>query len=57
MRESTRGAGDMADEEPAQEVEQIPFEFDAYTYIADKGPVTAFGLAGDTPDTVWYHTF
>ena len=56
MRESTRGAGDMADEEPAQEVEQIPFEFDAYTYIADKGPVTAFGLAGDTPDTVWYHT-
>ena len=33
MRESTRGAGDMADEEPAQEVEQIPFEFDAYVAV------------------------
>lgn len=48
-----------AEEEEAavQTPELIPFDHDAYTCIADKGPITAFGLAGDTADTLWYHTF
>ena len=45
------------EEAGVQTPELIPFDHDAYTCIADKGPITAFGLAGDTADTLWYNTF
>ena len=44
-------------EQPAMnESTVVEFDFDAYQYLADKGPTTAIGLVGDTPDKVWFQT-
>ena len=47
----------MADEqEETEQSKRVGFDFDAFAYVADKGPLTAFGLEGENVDTFWYHS-
>ena len=47
----------MADEqEETERSKRVGFDFDAFAYVADKGPLTAFGLEGENVDTFWYHS-
>ena len=46
----------MAEQPATTMTTRVEFDFESYVYLADKGPMTACGLAGDDPDKVWFQT-